>query len=732
MSPVLRIAVPVHLAEVFDYLPPPTWATDCQIPGVRVEVPFGRTRKVGVLLAIVTTSPCAPERLRACLRVLDAAPLFDARHLAFLNWISRYYHHPLGETLAAGMTARLRKGLAPAPSSGSQLRLCSLAVDREVVLTRSPRQAELLQRLRLAPNGLGRDALQALAFAWQPAATALVDKGLAAWQTVVVADEADTVTSLPHPLNEEQAAAVAAVRGGLGQFGVFLLDGVTGSGKTEVYLHLAREVVARQQQVLILLPEISLTPQLEQRFRERLGKRVAVFHSGLADTERDKAWSQACDGTAQVLLGARSAALIPLRQPGLIILDEEHDASYKQQEGLRFSARDAAVMRARQASIPVILGSATPSMESCHNARLGRYRHLHLTQRAGGAVAPRFLRLDIRGQPLREGLSLPLIQCLRENLARGEQSLLFINRRGFAPTCICHGCGWVAGCPHCDARLVTHVREQVFRCHHCGYQQPLRVECPECRGGDLRPLGLGTERMEKVLAGLFGDARLARIDRDSTRSRGSLARILGEIQAGQVDLLVGTQMLAKGHHFPNVTLVAIVDVDASLYSTDFRSAERTAQLITQVAGRAGRADKPGQVILQTRHPDHPLLLELTRHGYAGFMQQALEEREAAGLPPFSCQALFRAEAREAEAAHGFLQRVAAWAQTLPQPRPDILGPVPAPLARRADRHRFQLLLQADQRSRLHHLIRALTPVIASWPETRSLRWSLDIDPVDLY
>lgn len=732
MPPILRIAIPVPLPAAFDYLPPPDWDSGCQQPGIRVEIPFGRTRKVGVLLEVVDSSACMPDRLRSCHRVLDATPLFDKRQLAFLCWVSRYYHHPIGETLAAAMTAHLRKGLMPVSASETQSRLYPVTPAPPVSLSRSPRQAELLTCLLSAGNGLTRDDLRDLPFEWRSASDALIRKGLAEWREISAPDLPLAPTSPPLTLNDEQARAVKAIEENLDRFQAFLLEGVTGSGKTEVYLHLAQAVLARGRQVLILLPEISLTPQLEQRFRDRLAGQVAVFHSGLAESQRDKAWSQAREGTAQVLLGARSASLLPMQQAGLIILDEEHDASYKQQEGLRFSARDIAVMRARQTDIPVVLGSATPSMESYLNAFRQRYQHLRLTQRAGGAVAPVFLRLDIRGQPLREGLSLPLIQCLQDNLSRGEQSLLFINRRGFAPTCICHDCGWVAECPHCDARLVIHAGEGILRCHHCGYQRPLPPHCPQCQCPDLRPLGLGTERMESILTALFPTARLARIDRDSIRRKGSLEQALREIQAGHIDLLIGTQMLAKGHHFPNVTLVAIIDVDAGLYSTDFRSAERTAQLITQVAGRAGRASKPGQVILQTRHPDHPLLLELTRRGYAGFMQQALQEREAAGLPPFSHQALIRAEARDSELSREFLERIAEWIRTFAPSDLAVLGPVPAPLARRADRHRFQLLLQTPQRAHLHRLTDTLMPTLATWPESRTLHWSLDIDPVDLY
>ena len=432
------------------------------------------------------------------------------------------------------------------------------------------------------------------------------------------------------------------------------------------------------------------------------------------------------------MLGTRSALFTPLKNPGLIILDEEHDASFKQQEGFRFSARDIAVVRGKLLHIPVLLGSATPSLESLHNVDKHRYRLLHLPDRAGNAIAPVLQLLDIRNKRMQEGLSEALIAQMRLTLAKNEQVLLFLNRRGFAPTLICHGCGWVARCLRCDANLVIHADEHCLRCHHCGQEQRLIKHCPACKVGELTPLGLGTERVEKVLAELFADKVSVRLDRDSTQRKGSLENYLQQINRGEVDIILGTQMLAKGHHFPNVTLVAILDVDSGLFSIDFHAAEKLAQMIVQVSGRAGRAEKPGKVIMQTRQPEHPLLTTLIREGYRSFAKTALAERKDALLPPFSHQALLRVQAGDVDAPPLFFQAVAALVQSLNAGHTQVLGPVSAPMARRAGLYRYQLLFQNTRRQELHVLLDALVPEIAKLKQAKKVRWTLDVDPVDLY
>lgn len=735
MTKILKVAVSVPLRRLFDYVPPAgTDAADLK-PGVRVEVPFGRRRKFGMLMGLADEPEVDRGRLKEASAILDSEPLLSPDDLRLLSWASRYYHHPIGEVVAAALTVLLRKGSA-AEWAGERLLRPSTEdlASAEQACARAPRQAALIRLLREHPNGVPHSRLGELDWDWRSAAEGLIRKGLASWCENREADApaCHSAVSPPFTLNPDQQEAIAAVRAALGAYTAFLLEGVTGSGKTEVYLQLTQEVLARGGQIMILLPEINLTPQLQARFRSRFSVPVAIFHSGLTEAERRRSWLGMQRGEVSILLGTRSAVFMPVKSLGMIILDEEHDTSFKQQDGFRFSARDVAVMRARLLDIPVVLGSATPSLESVYNVSQGRYRHLRLPHRAGGAAQPGFRLLDIRGHRLREGLSPALIAYIAETLARGEQALLFVNRRGFAPTLTCHACGWVARCRRCDANLVVHAGDHRLRCHHCGFEQSLVGSCSGCGSEDLRPLGLGTERVEKALGEIFPGARAVRIDRDSTRRKGRLEALLNDIHEGRVDILIGTQMLAKGHHFPRVTLVGITDVDSGLYSTDFRSGERTAQLVTQVAGRAGREERMGTVVLQTRHPGHPLLHVLIREGYSGFAKACSEERRAALLPPFAYQALWRAEASDIEAPRRFLERVANLANQLTSRDLQVLGPVPAPMARRAGRQRYQLLFQSGLRNLLHGNIEALLPRISELDEAKRVRWSIDIDPIDLY
>ncbi len=728
---VLNVAVPYPLRQSFDYLPPEGVDVERLRPGVRLEVPFGRRNTVGYLLGVGERQAAEATRLKAAIALLDDEPLISADDCAILRWASRYYHHPIGEVFAAAFPVWLRQGRPAAQAPERFLRLTETGRQAQPPKN-ARRQILLLQRLAERASGVSPRELDELGWDWRASASALIDKGWASFHEGEITcrrQELLRVGEGPKP-NVAQQIAVDAVAESLDGYRAFLLEGVTGSGKTEVYLRLVARVLERGAQVMILLPEINLTPQLEARFRARFSSPLVVSHSGLNESERCRAWLAMQRGEASILLGTRSAVFTPLARPGLVILDEEHDASFIQQEGFRFSARDVAVMRARQLHVPVLLGSATPSLESLHNVRCGRYVHLLLPERTGVSAHPSFRLIDIRNQRLNEGLSPSLIAQIGETLARGEQSLLFLNRRGFAPTLICHACGWVAQCRHCDARLVLHSAERRLRCHHCGHEQTLPADCPNCRTADLRPLGLGTERVERALEKLFPKARILRIDRDSTRRKGSLEAMLERIQAGEVDILLGTQMLAKGHHFPNVTLVGILDVDGGLFSLDFRAGERTAQLIVQVAGRAGREERPGGVALQTRQPDHPLLGRLIREGYPAFAEAALQERQEAELPPFSHQALWRAEANDAETPTLFLKGLLGLAGEDKEVL--ALGPVPAPMPRQAGRWRSQLLLQSARRKPLHVMVERLIRGLPGLPEARRVRWSVDIDPVDLY
>ena len=532
-------------------------------------------------------------------------------------------------------------------------------------------------------------------------------------------------------LNAEQSRAVEAVEACLGEFSPFVLDGVTGSGKTEVYLRLIETTVARGHQALVLIPEIGLTPQLLARFRERLSCRVAALHSGLSDGERLSSWTHARNGTADVLVGTRSAVFVPLSRPGLFIVDEEHDLSFKQQDGFRYSARDLAVVRARDAGAPVVLGSATPSLEAIENVRRGRYRQLDLPHRAGGATPPRIDVVDLRQRPFDNGLCDVLVEALEETKARSEQALLFINRRGYAPRLMCFACGWIADCDRCDAHLVFHREDDRLRCHHCAAERTLVDECPGCGSKNVRRLGLGTERVARALERRIEGLRVARMDRDAIRRRGSLEALLDRVHAGEVDAVVGTQMLAKGHHFPNVTLVAILDADAGLFGIDFRATERMAQLLLQVAGRAGRGDRTGRVLLQTHHPEHPLLRVLVLEGYRKFCAEALAERRGARLPPFASLALVRAEALQRDAPQSFLRDAGARANAHPHPGVSVLGPVPSPMERRAGRYRAQLLVDATSRGALQRFLPEWIAELESLPSARKVRWSVDVDPQEM-
>jgi primosomal protein N' (replication factor Y) len=530
-------------------------------------------------------------------------------------------------------------------------------------------------------------------------------------------------------LNEHQAAAEAAVAGCRG-FRCFLLDGVTGSGKTEVYLRLIDRALRAHRQVLVLVPEIGLTPQLRTRFERRVAAPMAVLHSGLSETERERAWRAGAGGQARLLLGTRSAVFTPLPDLGLVIVDEEHDLSLKQQDGLRYSARDLAVRRAQQAGCPAVLGSATPALETLHNARTGRYGLLRLPRRAGRAVDPEILVADIRAQPLETGLSHALLTRMNLEIDAGNQVLLFLNRRGFSPVLTCHDCGWISECSRCDARMTLHRGRGLLICHHCGLEHRRPLQCPYCESPDLRPLGQGTERVEDTLRQRFPGLPLARIDRDSTRRRGELERLLAAAQRGEHRILLGTQMLAKGHHLPGVTLVGILDLDHGLYGSDFRATERMAQLLVQVAGRAGRAERPGTVMLQTRHPQHPMLSLLLREGYGAFATAALAERREANLPPFSHQALLRADSPREQAALDFLAEALEAARPLAPPQLEFWGPAPAQMERRAGRIRAQLLLQAPGRALLQQVLSRLLPALRTLKAPRDLRWSIDVDPQD--
>ncbi|WP_285422694.1 primosomal protein N' [Pseudomonas sp. F3-2] len=735
---ILRLALPSPLRRLFDYLAPAGIARSALQPGMRLRVPFGRREMIGVLIEITDHSEVPADKLKPAIAVLDTeAPLPPALFKLCL-WTAQYYQHSLGDTLSWALPVLLRQG---EPAEARQERFWQIAPGASVDdprIARAPKQKEALKTVAQHPHGVAHQLLSKLMLN-RDSLNLLLAKGLV---TVEVRGHAPIerhehwLAQPELPLNTEQRAAYEAIRSGFGSFHASLLAGVTGSGKTEVYLQLIRETLEAGKQALVLIPEINLGPQTLARFEQRFNARIALLHSAVNDRDRLDAWLAARDGEADIIIGTRSALFTPMKNPGLIIIDEEHDGSYKQQEGLRYHARDLALVRARQEDIPIVLGSATPSLESLHNAYTGRYALLRLNQRAGGAQQPRFLRLDVKSRPLDSGISGPMHQAIAQTLAAGQQVLVFLNRRGFAPTLLCHDCGWLSECNRCDARMTVHQRSGELRCHHCGHVERVPRNCPACGKVDLRPVGAGTERAEERLAILFPDYPVLRVDRDSTSRKDAMNQLFATIQKGNPCILVGTQMLAKGHHFPRVTLVSILDADGGLFSGDFRASERMAQLIVQVAGRAGRAEEPGKVIIQTHLAEHPLLIQLTEQGYFAFAEQALSERRAAGLPPFSHLALLRAEAHKPGQAEGFLDEACSEAEHLLKEMAlggiELLGPVPAPMERRAGRYRAQLLVQANARAPLHKLLATWLLALESMPSGRQVRWSLDVDPVDLY
>ncbi len=727
---IARVAVPAPLRRCFDYTLPEDISA---APGTRVRVPFGRRELVGILLTVGRQTPIGPERLKPVRAVIDREPVFPPSLLRLLRWAAEYYHHPLGEVLAAALPLALRQGREPRPARERRWRLTSLGRElADSLPKRASAQRRLLAALAEATEGLDANALAAVSPRWRAALRAPISKG---WIAIEEQEPAAVGAPAPEPaptLTAAQAAAAAAITRHLGSYRSFLLYGVTGSGKTELYLKIIEAALATGRQALVLLPEIALTPQFLRRVRARLPVPVALLHSALSDQERLTAWLQARSGQAQIVIGTRSAVFAPLHSPGVIIVDEEHDASFKQHDGFRYHARDVAVMRAHREGIPIVLGSATPSLDSLKRVADGSYERLDLPDRTGAARLPAIRLLDLRRLPLTEGLSPPLIEQIQRRLQAGEQSLLFLNRRGFAPVYMCHACGWLAPCARCDARLTLHQRSARLRCHHCGAEQAVMARCPACDAADLRALGAGTERVELALARLFPRARIVRIDRDTTRRKGALEQKLASVDAGEADILIGTQMLSKGHDFPNVTLVGVLNADQRLYSVDFRAAEHLVQQIMQVGGRAGRAEKPGEVWIQTYHPDDPVFAALHRHDYGAFAELALAERRAAGYPPYSRFALLRAESPKPRAALAFVEAAHALAAGCRTDAVELMDPTPAPMERRAGRYRAQLLVQASTHRALHAFLGEWLLRLEASPHAKQVRWSLDVDPLDMY
>ena len=730
MTLFVEVALPVPLRQTFSYRVKNEQQTVLEI-GLRVKVPFGRQQLIGLITAINDSCTLAPQQIKSVTSVLDSAPLLPESLYKLTLWAAKYYFTSQGQMLSQALPVALRKGSDVAPQTIIEYHLTELGRAADIsVLKRAPAQKKWLDLLLKSPirhdelqtQSLSKVALKALEERQWIERQQQVIKHDLSWRQQLVMNES------PHKLNKQQAVAVSVLTQQQG-FNCTLLEGITGSGKTEVYLTLLESILKQGKQALILVPEIGLTPQTINRFKRRFEVNIAVIHSALTDNQRLEAWRQARVGEAAIIIGTRSALFTPMAFPGLIILDEEHDSSFKQQEGVRYHARDLAVMRGHFEDIQVVLGSATPSLETLQNALAGRYHHLELSERAGMAQKVKQGIIDITSQPLKAGMSASLINEMRMHLDAGNQVLLFLNRRGFAPALLCHECGHLHECDRCDAFFTVHQGLNEICCHHCGNQYAIPKQCHQCGSTMLMGHGLGTEQLEQELIKLFPQYPVVRIDRDTTRRKGSLEKQLQGIHMGKYKILVGTQMLAKGHHFPDVTLVGLLDVDGALFSADFRAPERFGQLYTQVSGRAGRADKPGKVLLQTHQSDNPILRDLLQRGYGEFARSQLKERQQALLPPAWNMVLLRAEAHLAEDADAFLTRIS---QLLPQDKDfEIIGPIPAPLDRKAGKYRRQLMFQAKNRQRLQSEFDKVLAQIDLLPETKRCRWSIDRDPQDL-
>ena len=726
---IVRVALAVPLPRFFDYLYAPDLTP---IVGGRVLVPFGSQKRVGIVVDLPASSDVAKEKLKPIIDVLDTESLFNSTTWDWLAWSANYYRAALGDVLFQALPVKLRNGESAVKNDRTFWRITELGKQalESGELKRAKKQIEALSLLLTQDLEKGNNEISSAIW------SAL--KGKDYVEEIIVPTEQKSwqqalgdnpLVNLDNrlTLNKQQALAFSQLLFQEG-FNVWLLEGVTGSGKTEIYLQYIEEVLKKGKQVLVLVPEIGLTPQTVRRFQARFNVEIDVLHSNLNDTQRLNVWERARTGQSAILIGTRSALFTQFSNLGLIILDEEHDGSFKQQDGWRYHARDLGIVLAQKLNIPILLGSATPSLESVNNVQNGKYRHLVLSKRAGNATALRQFVIDLKHQRIQNGLSEPLLQRMQEHLEKGNQVLLFLNRRGFAPVLLCHECGWIDECHHCEKPYTYHQHQRVLRCHHCGAQKTVPIQCGHCGSTHLVTTGLGTEQLEETLKARFPQYNIARIDRDSTARKGKLEGYLEDIQQGKSQILIGTQMLAKGHHFPNVTLVALVNVDNALFSLDFRAEERLAQLYVQVAGRSGRAEKQGEVVLQTHYPDHPLLTTLLEKGYQAFAEETLKLRHNMGLPPFSFQALFKAQCRHSEEAENALSQLASFFYEQKIEGLQVLGPIPAPFSKKAGQYRWQLLLQHASRKQLQTALSRYSPDLIKSSQVRLI---LDVDPLDL-
>lgn len=723
---ILDVAVPTPLRRSFYYLLPDHISADAVSIGARVAISFGRQQLIGIICGTFSGTDIDVSKLKAIDSLIDEEPALPGVLLPLMQWAANYYHHPIGESLAAALPNALRKGQALPSNQQTVWQLIDTSFTSDALPSNAKQQRKLIDHL-VTHDSINAEQLKSLGITGSTV-KALIQRNL-------IEEAQETITVQPaiiHPsplaLNDEQKEVMTHYQQIADSFSICLLEGVTGSGKTEVYLQAIAHALSQGKQALILVPEIGLTPQTIERFQQRFSCPMAIFHSSLTDLQRLKYWQQARDGIAHIIIGTRSALFTATKNLGVIVVDEEHDLSYKQQDGLRYSARDLACIRAKLENIPIILGSATPTLETLNNAVMGKYLHWKLKQRAGDAQAAKVDIIDIRKQRIDNGIAESVLPELKTTLDKGEQALLFINRRGFSPSLICHDCGFVSLCPACDTRLTVHQQSQQLRCHHCGVSERTPTKCPQCFSMQMIRTGTGTERLELALQQYFPNTPLFRIDRDTTRQKNALENMVEQIHQHEAALLIGTQMLAKGHHFPNVTLVVVIDADHSLVSTDYRAIERFGQLITQVTGRAGREQKVGRALIQSHYPQHPQLIRLINWGYHRFAMDLLAQRKQLQLPPFSYQALIRLEDKQAAVAESSLEALKQSLRGLPC---TCIGPMPASLQRRAYFYRYQLLIQSPTRQQLHQTVQHLLKSSETLIKSHRQRWSIDIDPQDM-
>ena len=727
---ILAVALPLPLYQTFDYLPSKEQIDRDYAVGTRVRVQFGQRNLIGLIVDLASNSSLPSNKLKQISEVLDDQPVFDFKLLKLLFWAADYYQQPIGEVLFTALPAVLRKGKFITPAN-NVLYCVTTDQDFNKILKRAPKQRKIIELLKNSRQGLSAEALDKSIPTWRSAMKALVDKKLVNKILQKNFDQVEQLYTEPLKLNKEQQHAYENLKSNLNEYSCCLLDGVTGSGKTEVYLSLAREVLKNNKQVLFIVPEIGLTPQLLERIEQRIGTKVHLMHSGLNENQRAQTWLACKTAEAKIIVGTRSAVFLPFLELGLIVIDEEHDLSLKQQEGFLYNARNIAVYRAKHLSILIVLGTATPSFETQLNVERKRYQKLTLTKRAKESTVPDVKLIDMRSKDSEDGLSNELLHAMRIELDRGNQVLLFLNRRGYAPTILCQECAWVAKCSRCDARMTFYKHKNILKCHHCLKEENTPIQCPKCDSSRLLWLGEGTQRIENKLHNFFPNTTITRIDRDSTRKKGVLAKKLADIHQGKFQIIIGTQMLTKGHDFPNVTLVGILNVDHGLFSTDFRATERLAQQLIQVAGRTGRSRKKGTVLLQTYLPEHPLLNCLLSQGYAAFSKQALKLRQENSLPPYSSMLMIRARANKQNMTQNFLQDVKSIMTEDNVHGLTVFGPIPALMERKAGMYQSQLILFSKQRKTLQQHLNDWTQKICMQTSAKKVRWDIEVDPLEM-